>query len=163
MRIAEIENESTVIVRVKEEQRAADKKIIQKYLADNNLEAQESADGIFQVVQEEGKGPKAENGQRATVNYTLRFIDGTLIDTSYEEVAREGGAFDQRRVPYRPYTFTVGNDQVIQGWHKGIPLVNKGGKSTLLVPSELAYGPGGRPGVPPNTVLVFDVEVVDIK
>lgn len=163
MRIAEIENESTVIARVKEEQMAIDKGIIEKYLSDNQLEAIESADGIFQVVLEEGKGPKAQPGQYASVNYTLRLMDGRLIDTNYEEVAREAGAFDERRVPYRPYGFTVGNDTVIDGWHLGIPLVNKGGKSKLLVPSHLAYGQRGRPGIPRNAVLVFDVEVVDIK
>ncbi len=163
MRIAEIENETTVIARVKEEQMALDKQAIEKYLADNNLEAVASADGIYQVVNEEGSGPRPERGQRASVSYVLRLLDGKLIDTNYEEVAREAGAFDQRRVPYRPYTFTVGNDAVIDGWHLGIPLVRKGGKSKLLIPSHLGYGPRGKPGIPGNAVLVFDVEVVDIK
>ncbi|MCE7996489.1 MAG: hypothetical protein HEP71_31245 [Roseivirga sp.] len=163
MRIEEIENESIVIARVKEEQRAVEKTIIEKYMADNNLEGEESADGIYQVVREEGDGPKAQPGQQVSVNYVLRLIDGKLIDTNYEEVAREAGAFDQRRVPYRPYAFTVGNDDVIPGWHKGIPLVKLGGKSTLIIPSELGYGPRGRPGIPQNAILVFDVEVVDIK
>lgn len=163
MRIAEIENESAVIARIKEEQKVIDKGIIEKYMADNNLQGEESADGIFQVVKEEGDGPRPEPGQRAFVNYTLRLTDGQLIDTSYEEVAREAGAFDQRRVPYRPYGFTVGNDAVIDGWHLGVPLVRKGGKSTLLVPSGLGYGQAGRPGIPRNAVLVFDIEVVDIK
>lgn len=165
MRIAEVENESTVIARVKEEQRAIDKEIIQKYLADNNLEAEESPDGIFQIVQVEGTGPKPQLGQRVTVNYVLRLTNGKMIDTSYEEVAREAGTFNERRMPYKPYTFTVGNDDVIGGWHKGIPLVNKGGKSTLLIPSGLGYGTNVRPGgeMPLNAVLVFEVEVVDIK
>lgn len=163
MRIEEIENESIVIARVKEEQRAVEKGIIEKYVADNNLVGEESSDGIFQVVHEEGDGPKAQPGQQVFVNYVLRLIDGKLIDTNYEEVAREAGAFDQRRVPYRPYGFVVGNDDVIPGWHKGIPLVRQGGKSTLIIPSELGYGPRGRPGIPQNAILVFDVEVVDIK
>jgi FKBP-type peptidyl-prolyl cis-trans isomerase len=165
MRITEIENESVVIARVKAEQQKKDRELIQAYIAEKGLEAVESPDGIFQVVLEEGTGPRPEVGQQASVDYTLRLPDGTLIDTSHEAVAREGGTFDERRMPYRPYTFTVGSNSVIGGWNKGIPLVRKGGKSILLIPSHLGFGTNVRPGseIPPNAVLVFEVEVVDIK
>lgn len=163
LRIAEVENESTIMERRKKVQIEKDNKIIEAYLAEKGLEAEVSDDGVYQVVREAGNGPKPVNGQRVAVNYTVRLTDGSLIDTSNEEVARAEGTFDQRRVPYRPYEFLVGNDNVVQGWHLGIPLVNEGGKSTLLLPSWMAYGPQGRPGIAPNTVLVFDVEVVEIK
>ncbi len=165
MRIVEVDNEASIIERRKLAQMAKDKEIIQNYLAEKGLEGEESPDGIFHVVVEEGKGPKPVNGQRVAVNYVLRLTDGTLIDTSYEEVARAEGQFDQRRMPYRPYEFLVGNDNVVQGWHLGIPLVNEGGKGTLLLPSSLGYASNVRPGdpIPPNAVLVFDVEVVEIK
>lgn len=162
MLINEVENESTLIERRKLEQLEKDDALIRQYLEEKGLEATKSDDGIYHVVREEGNGPKPQNGQRASVNYTLRLTDGTLIDTSNEEVAKEAGVYNARR-QYQPYTFTVGNDNVVDGWHKGIPLVNKGGKGTLLIPSGLGYGPRGRSGMPPNSILVFDVEVVDIK
>ena len=160
--IKEVENESTIIERRAKERPIREKAIIEKYLEEKGLEATESPDGIFQVVIEEGTGPKPQEGQCATVNYTVRLMDGTLIDTSDPEVAKAEDKFDGRR-RYQPYTFTVGNDQVIPGWHKGVPLVNKGGKSTLVLPSALGYGTRGRQGIAPNTILVFDIEVVDIK
>jgi len=165
MRIVEVENESKIIERRKLEQAAKDKQIIEDYLAEKGLEGTASADGIYHVVNEEGTGPKPVNGQRVAVNYILRLTDGTLIDTSFEEVAREGGVFDQRRVPYKPLEFLVGNDRVIQGFHLGIPLIKVGGKGTLLVPSALAYAANVQPGGPAshNAVLVFDVDVVEIK
>lgn len=165
MRIVEVDNEASIIERRKKAQMAKDEEIIKKYLADNGLEGERSSDGIYHVVREEGSGPKPQNGQRVSVNYVLRLTDGTLIDTSYEDVARAEGQWDQRRMPYRPYTFLVGNDNVIDGWHLGIPLVNEGGKGTLLIPSGLGYAARVRPGdpIPPNAVLVFDVEVVEIK
>ena len=165
MRIVEVDNEASIIERRKKAQMAKDEEIIKNYLAEKGLEGERSSDGIYHVMKEEGKGPKPQNGQRVAVNYVLRLTDGTLIDTSYEDVARAEGQWDQRRMPYRPYTFLVGNDNVISGWHLGIPLVNEGGKGTLLLPSHLGYAANVRPGspIPPNAVLVFDVEVVEIK
>lgn len=162
MRIAEVENESTLLVREKEKQKEIDNEIIQKYIADKGLNATAATEGIFQVVLEEGDGPKPEPGQRVFVNYAVRMLDGTLVDTSYEELAKENGIYNASR-QYEPYGFVLGNDRVIDGWHKGIAYVNKGGKSILIIPSELAYGQRGNNGIPPNAVLVFDLEVVDIK
>jgi len=165
MRIVEVDNEASIIERRKIAQTAKDEGIIEEYLAEKGLEGTPSADGIYHVVKEEGSGPRPVNGQRVSVNYVLRLTDGTLIDTNYEDVARAEGQWDQRRMPYRPYTFTVGNDNVISGWHLGIPLVKEGGKGTLLIPSALGYGANVQPGdpIPPHAVLVFDVEVVEIK
>ena len=165
MRIVELDNEASILERIKKAQRAKDNEIIENYLKEKGLEAEVSPDGIYNVVREEGTGPNPENGQRVAVEYVLRLIDGTYIDSSSEELARAEGDWDKRRMPYRAFEFLVGNDRVIQGWHKGIPLVKLGGKSTLLLPSDLGFGvdvePGGK--IPRNAVLVFDVEVVEIK
>lgn len=162
MRIAEIENESLIIERRKRDQLQADITTMEDYLKQNGLEATASPDNIYHVVREEGTGRNPVEGDVVAVNYVVRLIDGTLMDTSYEEVAKEEGVYNERR-PYQPYEFTIGRSSVIQGWHKGIPLVKEGGKGTLLIPSALAYGPNPRSGMPPNAVLVFDVEVVSIK
>jgi FKBP-type peptidyl-prolyl cis-trans isomerase FkpA len=70
----------------------------------------------------------------------------------------------------QPFTFNLGTGQVIPGWDEGIALLNKGAKAKLLIPSPLAYGDRGMPGspanpegIPANSVLIFDVEVKNIK
>jgi FKBP-type peptidyl-prolyl cis-trans isomerase len=64
----------------------------------------------------------------------------------------------------QPFEFTVGIGQVIKGWDEGLQLLNKGGKAKLIIPSSLAYGSrGAGAAIPPNSPLVFDVEVTDIK
>ena len=164
MRIVEVDNQASILARRKTAQMARDKQVMDDYLASKGLEADLSPNGIYNIIREEGTGPYPARGQRVAVNYVLRLTDGTFIDTSYEEVAREEGNFDERRLPYRPYAFTVGNDRVISGWHLGIPLVKVGGKSTLLIPSSLGYGADVDPNgpIPPHAVLVYDVEVVEI-
>lgn len=64
----------------------------------------------------------------------------------------------------KPIDFPIGQGMVIPGWEEGIMTMKKGGKCTFIIPSSLAYGTAGSPGViPPNSVLVFDVELVDVK
>ena len=162
IKVAEVENESTIIERRSLERTAREKETIKQYLTDKGLEATESPEGIFHVVTEEGNGPKPQVGQKASVNYTCRLLDGTLIDTNREDVAKEGGSYSAVG-NYKPFTFTIGNDAVIPGWHKAVPLINKGGRGLLFFPSFLGYGRTGKPPVRPNTILVFDIEVVDIK
>ena len=81
------------------------------------------------------------------MHYTGKLIDGTVFDSSVQRG--------------EPAEFPL--DQVIPGWTEGIQKVNKGGKITLYVPPQLAYGDEGRPSIPPGSTLVFDVELLDIK
>ncbi|MCD3118687.1 FKBP-type peptidyl-prolyl cis-trans isomerase FkpA, partial [Salmonella enterica subsp. enterica serovar Enteritidis] len=60
-----------------------------------------------------------------------------------------------------PLSFRL--DGVIPGWTEGLKQINKGGKITLVIPPELAYGKNGVPGIPANSTLVFDVELLDVK
>lgn len=161
IRIREIDNEQAVVERLKSEQIEKDQTIINEYLVNNNLEAQTTEDGIAVVTLEAGNGEFPENGDMVKVAYAVRLLDGTLIDTSYEELAQENGIYNPQRT-YEPYAFTLGNREVIQGWDLGVPKVDKGGKAKLLIPSHLAYGARNNGGpIPPNSVLVFDIEVVD--
>lgn len=161
IRVREIDNEQAVVERLQSEQLDKDQTIIDEYLVNNNLEAEKTEDGIAVVTLEAGNGEFPENGDLVKVAYAVRLLDGTLIDTSYEDLAKENGVFNPQRT-YEPYGFTLGNREVIQGWDLGIPKVDKGGKAKLLVPSHLAYGARNNGGpIPPNSVLVFDIEVVD--
>ena len=92
-----------------------------------------------------GSYPKAED--TVTVNYTGKLINGSVFDSS---VSRG-----------KPAEFAL--NQVIPGWTEGIQKINKGGKLKLYIPPQLGYGDEGRPGIPPGSTLIFDVELLDIK
>lgn len=95
-----------------------------------------------------GDGAVAATGDTVTVHYEGRFTDGTVFDSSYS-----------RNVPF---VFTAGRGEVIAGWDQGIPGMRVGGMRRLTIPPNLAYGSAGRPGIPPNATLIFDVEMVSI-
>ncbi|HET8861384.1 FKBP-type peptidyl-prolyl cis-trans isomerase [Marivirga sp.] len=136
---------------------------IEKYLEDNNLTAEKlNAYELYYIIHEEGTGPNAENRQEVSVNYTGRFLNGDVFDTSIEAVAKEEGTFSETRT-YEPFTFTLGIDGVIAGWEIGLKLLNEGSKATFILPSYLAYGFRGTPTIPPNTVLLFEVELISIN
>ena len=161
IKVREIEKESVIVERIEAEQMAKDAEIIKEYLVNNNLEANTTDDGIAVVTLEAGDGNFPKAGDLVKVNYTVRLLDGTLIDTSNEALAKENDMYYEQR-DYAPFEFTLGNREVIQGWDLAIPYVAKGGKAKLLIPSSLAYGSRNSGGpIPPNSVLIFDVEVVD--
>lgn len=97
-----------------------------------------------------GTGPVAKKGDTVHVHYT-----GTL---------ENGRQFDSSRDRKTPLKFKLGVGQVIKGWDEGITGMKVGGKRTLIIPSDLAYGDRGFPGaIPPKATLHFDVELVAIE
>jgi FKBP-type peptidyl-prolyl cis-trans isomerase len=107
---------------------------------------QTTASGLQYKVVTEGTGGRPTAADTVTVMYEGTFIDGTVFDTSYDD--------------NQPITFALG--RVIPGWTEGLQLMSVGSTYMLYIPSDLAYGPGGRPGIPPNTTLIFKVELLDI-
>jgi len=106
-----------------------------------------------------GTGREASLGSTLRMNYT-----GWL----YRPLARKmhGKQFDSSLMPGRePLEFVLGAGRVIKGWEQGIAGMKVGGKRTLIIPPELAYGAKGSPdgGIPPNSALIFDVELVEVK
>lgn len=99
---------------------------------------------------EVGAGTSAEVGMNIFVHYTGKLKDGTVFDSS---------------VPRgNPFSFTLGQGQVIQGWEQGLLGMKVGGKRTLTIPPELGYGATGAGGViPGNATLIFDIELIAIK
>jgi FKBP-type peptidyl-prolyl cis-trans isomerase FkpA len=98
-----------------------------------------------------GTGATASTGRSLNVAYT-----GWLYDPSRAE--SKGSQFDSGT-----YAFTLGTGNVIQGWHLGLVDMRVGGRRRLIIPPELAYGSQGRPPIPPNATLVFDVELLNVQ
>jgi len=98
-----------------------------------------------------GTGAEAVNGKKLTVKYTGWLYSTTAADN-------KGTQFETST-----FTFTLGVDAVIAGWTQGIPGMKVGGKRTLHIPATLAYGKNGRGPIPPNTGLVFDVELQKVE
>jgi FKBP-type peptidyl-prolyl cis-trans isomerase len=96
-----------------------------------------------------GTGPACKTGETVRVHYT-----GTLLD---------GTKFDSSRDRNEPFQFTLGQGMVIKGWDEGVVGMKKGGKRKLTIPADKAYGKAGHPpAIPPDSPLVFDVELVEI-
>jgi FKBP-type peptidyl-prolyl cis-trans isomerase FklB len=104
-------------------------------------------DGLQYVVLTPGSGATPTPSDTVTVNYKGTLIDGTEFDSSYKRG--------------QPATFPVGG--VIRGWTEALQKMSVGAKWKLFIPSELAYGENGQRGIPPNSVLIFEVELLDTK
>jgi FKBP-type peptidyl-prolyl cis-trans isomerase len=131
---------------------AIDDNLITTYLASKNITtAQKQASGLyFLPIATNPSAVRPTIGSTVVVQYTGRLLDaaGTIFDASSTA----------------PLTFTFGRGQLIRGFEEGIALMHKGDRAELLLPSALAYGPqGAGNSIAPNTVLRFEVEVVDIR
>jgi FKBP-type peptidyl-prolyl cis-trans isomerase FkpA len=139
-----------------QDQKSIDDKLITEYLAKNKIKASKTPSGLYYVITKKGTGENATAGQQLTMNYIGKFMDGKVFDGNVDE--------NYKPVNGRPaFTFTLGVGQVIRGWDEGVQLLNKGCRATLFLPSGIAYGPSGRGPIPPNSVLVFDVEVLSYQ
>ncbi|KIS42461.1 MULTISPECIES: FKBP-type peptidyl-prolyl cis-trans isomerase [Kosakonia] len=103
--------------------------------------------GLLYKVEKEGTGDAPKDSDTVVVNYKGTLIDGKEFDNSYTRG--------------EPLSFRL--DGVIPGWTEGLKNIKKGGKIKLVIPPALAYGKTGVPGIPANSTLVFDVELLDIK
>ena len=127
-----------------EEQLKEDIKIIEAYISENNLSAESTDSGLHYIIDQQGTGAKPNINSTVTIRYTGYFTNGSIFDKSNELGA----------------TFNL--QGLIKGWQEGIPMFNEGGKGKLLIPSKLGYGSNQNGGIPPNSVLIFDIELMKV-
>lgn len=146
-----------------EEQKGIDDELIKEFLAENNIEAEKTESGLYYMISKETSGEKPEAGDTVKVNYVGKLMDGTVFDTSYEDIAKEAGVYNEQR-EYTPIEIPIGKGRVIRGWDEGIMLLNEGSEGTLYIPSGLGYGARAAGAkIPANSTLIFDVELVEVK
>ncbi len=121
-----------------------DQNIILQYATKNNLDMKRTASGLYYIMEKAGKGASPKLDGNFTAHYKGYFLDGKEFDSSYKN--------------NQPITYPV--NQMIKGWQEALTMMKPGGKAKLLIPSALAYGPAGRPGIPQNAVLAFDMELI---
>jgi len=144
---------ASVVVSIETDQALIDAAIIEQYIADNELDATPATEGLYVVIDDPGAG------QNPTINSTVRVkYDGKFIELNAQNQLVEGDSFDVSSESGA--TFPLSN--VIRGWQLGIPLFKTGGVGKLIIPSGLAYGASGSGSIAPNSVLVFDVELLEI-
>jgi peptidylprolyl isomerase len=106
-----------------------------------------TASGLKYQMLTEGTGAQPTTSSRVTVHYSGWLTDGTMFDSSYA----------------RGQSIDFGVTQVIKGWTEGLQLMKEGGKAILVIPPDIAYGPRGKGQIPPNSTLIFQVELLKVK
>lgn len=124
------------------EQAAADDAQIQAYIKANGINATKDPSGLYYQIVTPGTGSYPVSSSTVNINYTGKFIDGTVFQNGNYNDLLSG---------------------VIQGWQIGVPKINTGGRILLMIPSALAYGPSGSGPIPANSVLVFTVDLLSFR
>lgn len=124
--------------------------LIEEFLADNALEADTLLPSEIRIIiNDPGEGPKASFGSSVSTRYTGYLLDGTEFDTT-----EDGGG---------PFSFIVDAGVVVQGWNIAFKELSKGANATIFLPSSLGYGNQQFADIPANSVLIFNVQVLDIR
>ena len=125
--------------------------VMENWAADFSLPGKEevTASGLRMIIHKEGNGKIPVTGQTVSVHYSGILEDGTKFDSSVDRG--------------QPFRFPLGQGRVIKGWDEAIALMSKGEKRTLIIPPKLAYGEKGRSKIPPNSTLIFEIELIDFK
>ncbi len=109
----------------------------------------ETASGLKYSILKTGNGAIPSDGDIVSIHYIAKLEDGTIIDDTYERDA--------------PLTFHLGKGHVIRGWEEGLMLMSQGGKAEFVVPPHLAYGEKGFDKIPPNSTVIFKIELLEVK
>ncbi|MBX3238857.1 MAG: FKBP-type peptidyl-prolyl cis-trans isomerase [Chitinophagaceae bacterium] len=133
-------------------QKVEDDKLLNAYFEKNNIKAQKTEKGTYYEIQKAG-GEPAKEGQMISVKYTGKLLDGTTFDSNVDS------SFNHTD----PYNLVIGAGGSIEGFDDGLRNFGKGTVGRLFIPSTLAYGPRGQNAIKPNSNLIFEIEVLDVK
>jgi FKBP-type peptidyl-prolyl cis-trans isomerase len=139
-----------------------------KYLAGVRTTATKTASGLEYKIIKQGTGKKPVDGTTIYIHYAGYLEDGSLFDSSYEDVVKTYGKFDQNRATqngYSPFPFQAGKkDGLIPGFLEGVSNLSFGDKAVIFIPAALGYGERGAGNViPPNANIIFEVELFESK
>lgn len=141
---------STYYVQINEnDKKTTEKKSFEKWQIEDSSKIINFPSGLKYYAVNEGNGNSPQVGQSVLVHYHGVLSDGTTFDSSFERGT--------------PFETVIGKGQVIRGWDEGIPKMKVGGKAILIIPPELGYGDQPMGSIPPNSTLVFYVELLGIK
>ncbi|PVY44015.1 FKBP-type peptidyl-prolyl cis-trans isomerase [Pontibacter virosus] len=135
-----------------EAQKKIDEETIRKYFRANNVDTTKVVrlnSGLYILTKKAGEGDVIKAGQYAEVNYIGRNVSNDVFDSSF----RSG----------KPFSVLVGAGQVIKGWDEGLQQMRKGEEANLYIPSYLGYGMYGSGSIPPNSVLIFEIDVLQVR
>lgn len=121
-------------------------KAIQKFVMKSGLNYEKSESGLYYLIEKEGEGEFIKFTDEVSFRYTGKLLSGKTFDGRYKRT---------------PITFEV--SKLIEGWKEGMMYLKKGGKAKLIVPPTLGYGDNQLPDIPANSILYFDIEVVDVR
>lgn len=125
----------------KEDQREIDQQLIEDFINEHNFDADSTSSGLYYVIEEPGSSEHPTINDVVKVNYIGFLLNGDVFDQGFD------------------VSFPLA--QVVPGWQEGIPLFGKGGKGLLIIPSHLGYGDTSFSGIPANSVLVFEIHLLD--
>ncbi|MDB2327509.1 peptidylprolyl isomerase [Flavobacteriaceae bacterium] len=129
--------------------------------------AKTTPSGLQYLITAQGNGTSVKSTNKVKVHYAVYFADGALLETSKAEIAEFNEVLNIQRKnagQYLPIEASVGpEDGMIEGFKEGLRLLNEGDKATLFLPYTLAYGANGVQGIPPQSDLIFEVEIVEVQ
>lgn len=140
-----------------------DLKLIDAYVAANNLTVEiEPNSKMRYIINEDGNDIEAASGDTVYVNYELSLLDGTFVDTSDEQKARDNNIFNENR-NYVPFGFIIGRGMVIPGFEIGTLLLEEEGAGTFIIPSVYGYANAASGIIPANSNLIFKIAITTIN
>lgn len=124
------------------DQAKVDREIIHKYIKDSSLVVDSTADGLYYAISDSGVGAHPISTSVIYVYYKGYLVNGTI--------------FEQNQAGFPP---PIPLSNTIKGWQEGVPLIGKGGKIKLIIPSALGYGNRANGSIPANSVLIYDIKL----
>lgn len=129
-----------------EEDKAGFDQRIEKFVAKSGIPYERSESGLYYFIEEEGEGEYIKFTDEVSFTYVGKLLSGEVFDSKHKRTA---------------LTFEV--SKLIEGWKEAFAYLKKGGKAKLIIPPTLGYGDHDLPDIPPHSILVYDVEIVDVK